>query len=914
LDQHSLAFWSVSVDEMLEKLQSNRDGLTADEAKKRLARYGANLLKPKKRSDVFSLLIAQFKSPIVLILFFATGLSFFLHDPVDAFIILAIVIISGLLGFWQERGAANAVEKLLAIVKIKAAVLRDKGPQDIVVEEIIPGDVVILNAGDIVPGDCLVLESKDLFVDEATLTGETYPVEKSMGVLAAETALGKRTNALWMGTHVISGSAKALVVGTGKQTEFGHVSERLKLRPQETEFEHGIRRFGYFLMEVTLVLVIAIFAINVYLARPVLDSFLFSLALAVGLTPQLLPPIISINLAHGARRMAQHKVIVKRLASIENFGSMNVICSDKTGTLTEGIVRLHSTPDVEGAASEKVFLYAYLNAFYETGFTNPIDAAIRGHRQLDLSGYQKQDEIPYDFLRKRLSILVSHDGMHLLVTKGALPNVLAVCSSAETGKGTLVDIATVRDGIEQRLEAFSHQGFRTLGVAYRNMGAQSVISKTDETGMTFIGFLVLFDPPKSDIVKTINNLKDLGVSLKVITGDNHQVATYVSRQLGLSNTKIVSVRASNESSANSPVKPSAPEGPARMVLAVPDEPARGRWGDSNRIAPGKAPVLRDEVADVVAKQQYPRERLLKIITGSELHQMSDGALLNHVADADVFAEIEPNQKERIIVALRKAGNVVGYMGDGINDASALHAADVGISVESAVDVAKEAADIVLLEKDLSVLVQGVREGRTTFANTLKYVFMATSANFGNMFSMAGASLFLPFLPLLPKQVLLTNLMTDFPEMTIATDSVDKEMVAYPRRWDIKAIRKFMITFGMVSSVFDYLTFGLLLLILHATPDQFRTAWFVESAVSASLIVLVIRSRKAFYKSKPSKYLAVTTLLVVIATLVLPSTRLGQIVGFTQLPISFYLLIGIVIIAYIVAAEIAKTIFYKKVKF
>ena len=726
------------------------------------------------------------------------------------------------------------------MVQIKATVLRDGSPHEIPVEEIVPGDIVILNAGDIAPGDCLVDESKDLFVDEATLTGETYPVEKSAGVLAAETPLGQRTNSLWMGTHVVSGSAQALVISTGKQTEFGKVSERLKLRPQETDFERGIRQFGYFLMEVTLVLVIAIFAINVYLARPVLDSFLFSLALAVGLTPQLLPAIISINLAHGAKRMAQERVIVKRLASIENFGSMNVICSDKTGTLTEGVVRLESALDVEGAPSDKVLLHAYLNAFYETGFTNPIDEAIRSQRQFDLSGYRKADEIPYDFLRKRLSVLVAHDDSHLMVTKGALQNVLAVCAAAETGAGTLVDIAMVRDRIRQRFEEFSSKGCRTLGVAYKNMGSTLRMNKDDETGMTFLGFLVLFDPPKPKIIETIASLKNLGVALKIITGDNHLVAANVSQQMGLSNTKI--------------------------------------------------------------------------LTGPDLRRLSDGALLKRVVDVDVFAEIEPNQKERIIVALKKAGNVVGYMGDGINDASALHAADVGISVESAVDVAKEAADIVLLEKDLGVLVQGVREGRTTFANTLKYVFMATSANFGNMFSMAGVSLFLPFLPLLPKQILLTNLMTDFPEMTIATDRVDSEMVDHPRRWDIKAIRKFMITFGLVSSIFDYLTFGALVTILHATQDQFRTGWFLESVISASLIVLVIRSRKPFFKSRPAKYLLMATLLTVIVTAVLPFTPLGEIFGFSRLPIPFLLLIAIIVMLYIVTAEVAKTIFYKKVKF
>ncbi|HEY7319950.1 MAG TPA: magnesium-translocating P-type ATPase [Candidatus Binatia bacterium] len=832
------AFWCIPAAEMLQHLGTARDGLSSEEASQRLARYGSNLLKPQKRSDVLTLLLAQFKSPLVVILLFATGLSFFLHDPVNASIILIIVLVSGLLGFWQEHSATNAVQKLLAIVQIKAAVLRDGVAQEIPIEQIVPGDIVILNAGDIVPGDCLIQESKDLFIDEATLTGETYPVEKAVGVLAAETPMGQRTNALWMGTHVVSGNAKALVISTGRRTEFGKIAERLKLRPQETDFEHGIRRFGYFLVEVTFVLVLAIFAINVYLARPVLESFLFSLALAVGLTPQLLPAIISINLAHGAKRMAEVKVIVKRLASIENFGSMNVICSDKTGTLTEGSVRLQSALDVKAAASEKVLLYAYLNAFYETGFTNPIDEAIRTHRQFDLSGYRKADEIPYDFLRKRLSILVVYGDTHLMITKGALANVLAVCSTAETDGQIIVDIAVMRDRIQQHFEELSSKGLRTLGVAYKNMGSTSVMTKLDEGGMTFLGFLVLFDPPKPNITETIASLKNLGVALKIITGDNRLVAANVSQQMGLSTTKI--------------------------------------------------------------------------LIGPDLRQLSDGALLKHVVDVDVFAEIEPNQKERIILALRKTGNVVGYMGDGINDASALHAADVGISVESAVDVAKEAADFVLLEKDLGVLVQGVREGRTTFANTLKYVFMATSANFGNMFSMAGVSLFLPFLPLLPKQILLTNLMTDFPEMTIATDRVDAEMVDRPRRWDIKAIRKFMIIFGLVSSVFDYLTFGALVTILHATQDQFRTGWFLESVISASLIVLVIRSRKPFFKSRPSKYLFMATLLVVIVTVILPFTPLGEIFGFRPLTLSFFLLITIIIMGYIVSAEMVKIIFYKRV--
>jgi Mg2+-importing ATPase len=840
MNQLPKAFWSVPGPDILPMLETTKEGLTNDEAGQRLEQHGANLLKTPKRSDVLTLLVSQFKSPIILILLAATGLAFFLHESVNAFIILSIVLISALLGFWQERGAASAVEKLLSMVQVKAKVRRDGSPVEIPLAEIVPGDIVILESGDIIPGDCLVLESKDLFVDEAILTGEAFPVEKAVSVLPAETALAQRTNVLWMGTNVVSGSATALIVNTGKGTEFGKVSERLKLRPQETEFEHGVRHFGYLLMEITLVLVVAIFAINVFLARPVLDSFLFSLALAVGLTPQLLPAIISINLAHGAKQMAGKKVIVKRLASIENFGSMNVLCSDKTGTLTEGVVKVQAGLDAAGLPSDKVLFYSYLNAFYATGFKNPVDEAIRVHRPFDRSGYQKQDEIPYDFIRKRSSILFSHAGANLMVTKGAMPNVLEACSSGETGEGNTIDIAGLSGRIQKHFEELSSKGLRVLGVAYKAMGTKSRIDIKDETGMFFLGFLVLFNPPKPDIADTIARLKKLGVSLKVITGDNRLVAANVGEQIGLSDRKI--------------------------------------------------------------------------LTGSELRRMSDAALLQQVVNVDVFAEIEPNQKEHIVLALRKAGNVVGYIGDGINDASALHAADVGISVESAVDVAKDAADIVLLEKDLGVLLEGVREGRTTFANTLKYVFMATSANFGNMFSMAGVSLMLPFLPLLPKQILLTNLMTDFPEMTIATDCVDQEMVDHPRRWDIKFIRRFMLTFGLLSSVFDYLTFGALLLVLHATKVQFRTGWFLESVVSAALIVLVIRSRKPFFRSRVGKYLLMTTLAIVAATLILPYTPLAGIFGFSPLPVSFLLLIGIVILFYIITAEIVKKLFYKKSKF
>lgn len=840
MNNRTAGYWSAGEDELLRQLGAEPGGLTTSEALSRIRLHGANLLEAGKKVTNLALLLSQFKSPIILILMFAAVLSAFLRDPADAAIILAIVFASGLLGFWQERGAANAVNALLSMVRVTAAVLRDGTESEIPVEDIVPGDVIILNAGDMIPGDSRILESKDLFVDEAALTGETYPVEKMKGELPVEAALASRTNSLFMGTHVISGTARALVARTGKETEFGAVSERLKAKPGETEFEHGVRRFGYLLMEVTLVLVVAIFAINVYFHKPVLDSFLFSLALAVGLTPQLLPAIISVNLAKGAKRMAGEKVIVKRLASIEDFGSMNVLCSDKTGTLTGGVVKVESALDIDGGGSERVWLYAFLNAIFETGFTNPVDEAVRRERKFDITGYEKVNEVPYDFIRKRLSIVVARDGHHLMITKGALENVMEVCTRAEKPDRTIVEIAAVEGQVRSRYEELSEEGFRTLGVAYREMGQEKAIAGASEKGMTFLGMLVLFDPVKEGVGETIRLLRGLGVSLKMITGDNRLVAENVGSQVGL-NTE-------------------------------------------------------------------------KLITGADLHKMSDEALARQVNDVSVFAEVEPNQKERIIHALAKSGNVVGYMGDGINDASALHAADVGISVDTAVDVAKETADFVLLEKDLAVLVNGVSEGRTAFANTLKYVFMATSANFGNMFSMAGASLFLKFLPLLPGQVLLTNLMTDFPEMTIATDSVDPEMVEEPRRWNIHFIRWFMLVFGTVSSIFDFATFAVLLWVLNASAAQFRTGWFIESVISASMIVLVIRTRRLAVRSRPSRYLLATTILVWVVVLALPYTPVGEMLGFTRLPVSFYPLLAGILLLYIVSAELTKKLFYRWVKY
>jgi Mg2+-importing ATPase len=838
MSQDLSSFWHLPAAQVLEQLQSSPQGLSQPDAQKRLIQYEANRLKQKQQSHTLALLVNQFKSPIILILMAAAILSSFLGDALDAVIILVIVLVSGLLGFWQERGAADAIQKLLALVEVKARILRNGETQDIPVDEVVPGDVVQVSAGDSIPGDCLILESQTLSVDEATLTGETYPVSKEAGMLPLETGLSQRTNSLLMGTHVVSGSAQAVVVHTGKLTEFGKISERLKFRPPETEFESGIRKFGYFLVEVTLILVVLIFAANVYLQRPMLDSFLFSLALAVGLTPQLLPAIVSINLAHGAKQMATKQVIVKRLPAIENFGSMNVLCSDKTGTLTDGMVRIRSALNVDGNESERVLFYAYLNAATESGYVNPIDEAIRTHQTFDIAAYKKQGEIPYDFNRKRLSILFSKEGEHLLVTKGALTNILEICSFVEQADGQTVDLAPQHEQLLQRADTLGREGSRILGVAYRRLTTDQLNLK-DETNLTFLGYLALYDPPKSDIKGTIAELAELGVTLKMITGDSHAVAASIAQQVGL---------------------PQA-----------------------------------------------------QILTGSEMQKLSDAALMHQVNRVNVFAEVEPNQKERIIVALKKAGNVVGYMGDGINDASALYAADVGISVDTAVDVAKEAADIVLMQKNLDVLLGGIKSGRTTFANTLKYVFMATSANFGNMFSMAGVSLLLPFLPLLPKQILLTNLLTDFPEMTIATDRVDQEQVTQPRRWDIRFIRSFMLVFGFLSSVFDYLTFGALLLLLHANPAQFRTGWFIESVISASMIVLVIRTHQSIFHSKPSPYLFWTTIAIAVVTVIFPYTPLAPLLGFQPLPVEFLLVLSAIVGLYIFSAETVKRLFYQHIR-
>jgi Mg2+-importing ATPase len=709
-------------------------------------------------------------------------------------------------------------------------------------EQVVPGDVVVLSAGSLIPADGVVLEADDFFINQAVLTGETFPVEKKPATIPANASLAQRTNCVFMGTSASSGTAKVLIVQTGKTTVFGQVAERLRLRPPETEFERGIRHFGNLLTQVMLVMVVIILTVNVLLTKPFLDSLLFTLALAVGLTPELLPAIISITLSHGAQQMAKRGVIVRRLTSIENFGSMDVLCTDKTGTLTEGVVRLDGALDTHGQPSEVVLRYAYLNAHYQSGLNNPLDDAIQAAAQkaeLDISAEQKVDEIPYDFVRKRLSMVTANArGERTLITKGALDNILSICTSVQSGDGTQpLDTATQAE-IEQHYSAWSEKGFRVLGLATKTVnGKPENYSQADEKALNFTGFLLFFDPPKADVQQVIVDLAKRGVQIKIITGDNQKVARHVAEAVNL--------------------------------------PLQG------------------------------------VLTGSQLNDLRDEALWHLAERTTLFAEVDPNQKERIILALQKTGHVVGYMGDGINDAPALHTADVGLSVDTAVDVAKEAADFVLLKQDLAILRQGIDEGRVTFANTLKYILTTISANFGNMFSMAGASMLLSFLPLLAPQILLNNFLSDIPAITIASDNVDREMVEKPRRWNTKFIRNYMVLFGLVSSIFDFLTFGTLLFLFRASPEEFRTGWFIESLITELVIALVVRTRHLFLRSRPGRLLLASTLIFIGIALVLPYLPFISVFGFVPLPPPLMLsMLGLTAL-YVVATELTKKFFYSR---
>lgn len=827
-------FWQFDAAYWIQQLKTSENGLSDSMAKKILPQSNQH---PKTTSgfkkDIL-LFIGQFKSPLMLLLIGAVILSAFLGDTSDVFIILFIVISTGLMSFLQERNASKVVEKLQSMISLKCDVIRDGVSKEIPATEVVPGDIILLNAGDMIPADCLLLESVELNVNEASLTGESYPVRKEVGILEEHTELVKRTNCLWEGTNVVSGNAKALVITTGAATIFGAIAQSAST-VVETTFEKGIKDFGFFLMKITLVLSFFILMVNLLNHKSVIESALFALALAVGMAPELLPAITTIAMSAGAKRMLAKKVIVKKLASIQNLGEINLLCTDKTGTITEGAIKVTKIVDGFNAESSWVKELAYWNAYFESGYANPIDDALKSMPIVSELKPQKIGEVPYDFIRKRLSIAIQTNDDKQIICKGAFAQIIGICTQVQLSNGTLEDIAKHKSSIEANYTQFGKDGLRAIAVCYRK-NSNGQLTKEEEKNMVFAGFVLLEDPVKNGIIETIDQLQNLHINLKIITGDNKNVAQSIAYQIGI-----------------------------------------------------KKPV---------------------VMTGEQLLNTSPEALKLLVKKTHIFAEVEPQQKERIIQALRKS-YTVAYMGDGINDVSAINAADVGISVSNAVDVAREAADFVLLEKDLTVLVDGILEGRKTFANTLKYIFINTGSTFGNMFSVAIASLLLPFLPMLPKQILLTNFITDFPYLMVASDNVDEEQLDKPGKWNIKFIRNYMIVFGIHSSFFDVITFLTLLYVLKVKETAFQTGWFVESILTELFILFIIRTHKNFFKSKPGKYLFLLSVLGLILTLGLPYSFLASEIGITPIPLYNLGILLTIVLLYVVTADILKVWFFKK---
>jgi Mg2+-importing ATPase len=783
-----------------------------------------------------AILWRQFRSPITMILVSATLLAAALGDAIDSALILGIVFLGGLLGFSQERTASRATAQLLAAVRVNVDVRRSGVVVTVPTSTVVSGDVVLLRTGDLVPADCRLLECEELLVNEASLTGESFPVEKRPGVLPATATLAERSNCLHLGTHVVRGRGVAVAVETGSATAYGRIAADLEREAAPTAFEIGLVGIGRMLLIVMMTIVSVIVIANLVIGRPLLESLLFAVAIAVGITPQMLPAVVSTSLAVGARRMARAKVIVKQLNAIEEFGGIDVLCTDKTGTLTEGAVRLAAALDAEGQTSADVLRAAFLNASFQTEYANPIDDAIRSAEGVDVGDAVRIDEAPYDFERRRLSVLYREHGESHMVTKGAVDAVLAVCTQVESAGSLPRPVGPRAAVIRERFADLTAQGFRVLGVARKDGLPGVVIESADENDMTFIGFLLITDPPKPGVRETIEAFAQQGISVRLLTGDNRYAARHIAAEVGL--------------------------------------------------------------------------RAEPLLTGEDLGRLTEDDLTQRAAETDVFAEIDPAQKVRVVRALRQAGHDVGYLGDGINDAPALHAADVGISVDTAVNVAKEAASVVLTEKDLNVLLEGVRLGRRTFANTLKYIDVTISANFGNMVSMAIATMFLPYLPLLPFQILLLNFLSDLPSMAIAGDNVDRAQLSRPGVWNVGSVRQFMIVFGLVSTAFDLLTFGVLRLGFRADEALFRSGWFVVSVATEIAVMLVLRTRGPFYRSRPGAALLATSALVGVVAIGLPHSGLSNAFGMTSLSAPLLLALAIVVAGYIVTTELAKTWFYR----
>lgn len=827
------------------KLDSSAKGLTNAQIKDRLSRYGTNEVIPKPYHSVILEAISHSTNPLVAILLFAALISAFIGNLLNASIITIIIIISIGLDYFQSHRALVTVRTLQEQIAASANVLRDGLWQNIPAKELVPGDVIQLIAGNMVPADSLLLQAKDLHVHQAALTGESLPIEKEAIQLdSIPKNPVEAINAVFLGSSIIGGTATAIVVNTGRQTLFGHIAESLRKKPPYTEFEKGITRFSAFIMKMVFLLVIFVFAVNISMERPLLESLLFAVALAVGLTPELLPMITTVTLAAGAIRMSKKKVIVKNLSAIQNLGSIDILCSDKTGTLTSGDMILEQYTDPFGKKSEHVMLLAYLNSLFVTEITspfniavlkkaniNPLDVAILKHDHPDIQPYHKVDEIPFDFERRRSSVIVDKNGSHILITKGAPEHVMKLCTYYDIdGKKQILNEET-RKQCESVFLSLSSQGYRVLTVAYKKMITKSAYNRHDENELILSGFLAFIDPPLHDTPDVIKELLREGIKIKILTGDNDLVTRYVCKKVGI---------------------------------------------DSSRI-----------------------------LLGEELEHISDLALEQLAEEIDIFARISPMQKQRIIRALRARNHVVGYLGDGINDAPSLHAADVGVSVADAVDIAREAADIILLKRHLKVLLTGIIEGRRSFGNVMKYLMMGTSSNFGNMLSMAGAILFLPFLPMLPTQILLNNLLYDISQITIPTDHVDQHFIHKRRHLNIDVIRKFMFSIGPISSAFDFLTFFVMLKVFSASESLFQTGWFVESLATQTLVIFVIRTTKNPWQSKPSLPLTIMVLLVVFIGIGLPFSPFAKFWGFVPLPPLYFLFLAIATFTYLLAVELIK---------
>jgi len=782
----------------------------------------------------------------VLVLLVAAGISALTSDLTGALIIGAIVLMSVTLDFVQAYRAGRAAEQLALKVAVTASVLRDGQTCELPVTQLVPGDLVLLSAGCLVPADARLIEANDFFVNQAQLTGEPFPVEKRVATALANGAAPldddwslERSDSVFMGGSVVSGSARVLIGRTGSSTALGQIAVSLAADAPPTAFEIGTRRFGMLIMRLTLLLVLFTLLVNVAFHRSLLESFLFAVALAVGLTPELLPMVVSVTLTRGALRMAALKVIVKRPSAIQDMGAMDVLCTDKTGTLTEAKIRLERHVDASGQSRPQVLTLAYLNSYFESGLKSPLDDAILAHEEIDVSAWRKIDEVPFDFERRRVSVLVQSAQGRRLVVKGAPEDVLRLCTQYQDSEGASVALdAAALTRINALFDSLGQEGFRALGIAWRDVALDhphAVVS--DESELVFAGFAAFLDPPKASADRALNAMAASGVAVKIVTGDNERVTRHVCTELGV--------------------------------------PIDG------------------------------------VLTGTEVATMNDDALRARVESVNLFCRVNPSQKNRIILALKARGHVVGYLGDGINDAPSLHTADVGISVDGAVDVAKQAAAMILLEKDLMVLHKGILEGRRTFGNVMKYIMMATSSNFGNMFSMAAATLFLPFLPMLPLQILLNNLLYDVSEITLPLDNVDDEDLVRPKRWDMAFIRNFMLTIGPISSLFDFLTFYLLLRLFNAHEALFRTGWFVESIATQVLVIFVIRTRRNPLRSHPHRWLVATSLAVVLIAMLLPFTPLAPYLGFAPLPPVFFGLLAALLLLYLLMVEGAKQWFYRR---